>query len=454
MTTRLNSIYLLLLTFVAAGPAFAAPSPQQDAADLASLYAELDSKMQQVDEQQRELIDKMKEVEQQRRELEAEVYRVEPDGGPRGDGRAANTDAGERSAQQAGSASGAAGAAAATNPTRVGDEQKAEVEAQQETIPDLPRISDTIGGVLTPRGRLVLEPSLRYLHSSVNRVSIEGLTILPALLVGVIDVLEADRDTYSAGLTARYGLTSRLEFEAQASYLWRQDSTRTRKFLESATEESMTSASGSGLGDVEVGMRYQFNRGGGSWPFLVGNLRVKSDTGTDPFELTTKATLSGDAQFANELPTGSGFWSVNPSLTFIYPSDPVVFFGNVGYLWTIEDDKGTFEQVNENGDITTVGFGVVDPGDALRMSFGMGLGLNDRSSLSLSYSLDLFNETSIETAATKKIAGSDVTVGRLLIGYSLRTEGGTPLNIAVGIGATEDAPDADLNFRLPITLFK
>jgi len=451
MTTRINSLYLLCLPFMVAGPAFAAPSPQQDAADLASLYAELDSKMQEVDAQQRELIDKMKEVEQQRRELEAEVYRVEPDTGPRNDGRAADTTAGASSAKQAGTAGAAAAAAA---PQRVGDEQKAEVEAQQETIPDLPRISDTIGGVLTPRGRLVLEPSLRYLHSSVNRVSIEGLTILPALLVGVIDVLEADRDTYSTSLTARYGLTSRLEFEAQASYLWRSDSTRTRKFLESATEESMTSASGSGLGDVEVGMRYQFNRGGGAWPFLVGNLRVKSDTGTDPFELTTKATLSGDPQFASELPTGSGFWSLNPSLTFIYPSDPVVFFGNVGYLWTIEDDKGTFEQIDENGDITTIGFGRVDPGDALRMSFGMGLGLNDRSSLSLSYSLDLFNETTIETAATNKIAGSDVTVGRLLIGYSLRTEGGTPLNIAVGIGATEDAPDADLNFRLPINMFK
>lgn len=439
-----RSVIISTLFAVVCGSAIAATrSADEDIAELAELYDEIDAKMREVDAEQRELIDKMKEVEQQRRELEADVYVADDD-----------FDTGRsNSGVSARSSGGGYEAGSVAAPAAVGQEQKAEVESQQQAIPDLPRISDTIGGVLTPRGRMVVEPSLRYLHSSVNRVSIEGLTILPALLVGVIDVLEADRDTYSASLTARYGLTSRLELEAQASYLWRNDSTRTRKFLDSATEESMTSSSGSGLGDIEFGMRYQFNRGGGGWPFLVGNLRVKTDTGTDPFELTTKATLSGQPEFTSELPTGSGFWSVNPSMTFIYPSDPVVFFGNLGYLWTIEDDKGTFEQIVD-GETRTVGFGTVDPGDAWRMNFGMGLGLNDRSSLSLSYSLDLFSETWIETASNQNIAGSDATVGRLLIGYSLRTEGGTPLNVAVGIGATEDAPDADLNFRLPFNFFK
>lgn len=437
----MRSLLVSILVAVAAGSVMAATSTaEQDMAELAALYEVIDAKMREVDAQQRELIDKMKEVERQRRELEAEGYRVDE----------RSIDGGDASTQ--GIAAGGSAATAAA-PSNVGEEQKAAVDSQRQAIPELPRISDTVGGVLTPKGRLVMEPSLRYLHSSVNRVSIEGLTILPALLVGVIDVLEADRDTYSLSLTTRYGLTRRLELEAQVPYLSRRDSTRTRKFLDSATEESVTSASGSGLGDIEFGMRYQFNQGLGGWPFLVGNLRVKSNTGTDPFELTTEATLSGQPDFNNELPTGSGFWSVNPSMTFIYPSDPVVFFGNVGYLWTLEDDKGRFEQTVD-GETRTVGFGVVDPGDAWRMNFGMGIGLNDRSSLSLSYSLDLFDETWIETAATQDIAGSDVTVGRLLIGYSLRTGGGMPLNLAVGIGATEDAPDADLTFRLPFNVIR
>ena len=153
-------------------------------------------------------------------------------------------------------------------------------------------------------------------------------------------------------------------------------------------------AQGQGLGDVELGLRYQFKRRKPNSPFLVGNLRIKSTTGSDPFEIASMSSLSGQPRFSTELPTGSGFWSVNPSLTFIYPSDPVVFFGSIGYLWTLEDDKGT--SLDTNGNV--LGFGRVNPGDAYRMSFGLGLGLNESSSLSISYALDQFTRTQIETA--------------------------------------------------------
>ncbi|MGB5738068.1 MAG: transporter, partial [Woeseia sp.] len=204
-------------------------------------------------------------------------------------------------------------------------------------------------------------------------------------------------------------------------------------------------AQGKGLGDVEFGLRYQFKCRKPTSPFLVGGLRVKSTTGSDPFEIATNSSLTGQPKFTTDLPTGSGFWSINPSLSFIYPSDPVVFFGSVGYLWTIEDDKGTSHDTNGN----TIGFGKVDPGDAYRASFGLGLGLNENSSFSISYALDQFTKTRIQTASDPEIAGSDVTIGKLLIGYSLRVNDGPPFNLAVGIGTTDDAPDTDLTFRIP-----
>jgi hypothetical protein len=64
----------------------------------------------------------------------------------------------------------------------------------------------------------MLEPSMSYSYSSVSRVSIERFTILPALLVGLIDVVEADRDTFSSSLTARYGVANRFEMELRGSY--------------------------------------------------------------------------------------------------------------------------------------------------------------------------------------------------------------------------------------------
>ena len=200
------------------------------------------------------------------------------------------------------------------------------------------------------------------------------------------------------------------------------------------------------------GVRYQFPRNNPSLPFFTGNLRVKSDTGTDPFELATEASLAGEPDNPRELATGSGFWSVNPSVTFLYPSDPVVFFGNLGYLWTLEDDKGGRGSTGEPGQ--PIPFGDVDPGDAVRFNVGMGFSLNERSSFSLSYSLDLYDETRIELASAPKIAGSDVTIGKFLIGYSLNLGNGQPFNLAIGIGATDDAPDTDITFRMPFNFLK
>jgi hypothetical protein len=320
-------------------------------------------------------------------------------------------------------------------------------EQEQATVPELPRVSSDVGGVLTPKGRVVVEPSMGYSYSSVSRVAIEGFTILPALLIGIIDIVEADRDTYLTSLSARLGLTNRLELELKSAYVYRNDSTRSREYLKDSVSDSVFKARGSGPGDAELGLRYQFKRRSATSPYLVGNLRFKAANGTDPFAIATQSQLSGEPVYSQELPTGSGFRSVSPSLTFIYPTDPVVFFGSIGYMWTEPEDKGTWLDADGN----TVGFGVVDPGDALRTSFGLGLGLNDRSSMSLSYQLDKFSKTYIETASVQDIVGSDVTVGKLLVGYSLRLNNGAPLNLAIGIGPTGDAADTDLTFRMPFS---
>jgi len=162
---------------------------------------------------------------------------------------------------------------------------------------------------------------------------------------------------------------------------------------------------------------------------------------------------TGTTDFGGKLGTGSGFWSVNPSLTFIIPSDPVAIFGNIGYLWTLPDDKGTFETMDGTGNVVTTGFGKVDPGDAIRMNFGMGIGLNEMSSISFSYALDRFSETKIANAPGQKIVGSDVTIGKFLLGYSVKLgQKGVPVNLAVGIGTTDAAPDTDITLRIPFIL--
>ena len=76
------------------------------------------------------------------------------------------------------------------------------------------------------------------MSSPVNRstgfagVALVGYTVIPALLVGLVDVREVKRNTITAAMTARYGVTPRLEVEGRLPYVYRQDSTISRELGE------------------------------------------------------------------------------------------------------------------------------------------------------------------------------------------------------------------------------
>lgn len=322
-------------------------------------------------------------------------------------------------------------------------------QAQQETEPvgqkapaaeqpEVPAISD-VTGVLTPQGTLIVEPSFEFAHTSINRIILEGYTVIPAITIGAIDVRQVDRDILTAAMTARYGVTDRFEFDLKVPYVYRRDSTTLRPLSQGADQDFVFDVEGNGLGDVEMGLHYQLNGGLGGRPFYVANLRVKSNTGKDPFEIDIDQVSGSPTEgLETELPTGTGFWGVEPSLTVLFPSDPAVFFGNLGYLWNIERDVGV-----ENG----FDFGTIDPGDAARFSFGMGYGINERSSFSIGYEHSVVLKSEQNDVA---IAGTDLQVGSLLFGWSYRVSDRTAYNLTLGIGATDEAPDARIELRIPI----
>jgi hypothetical protein len=317
-------------------------------------------------------------------------------------------------------------ASAAETPATVG-------EAASPAAPEIPTIARETG-VLTRKGGYVIEPSVEYAHTSVNRVVIEGFTVIPAITVGAIDVRRVDRDQLTLALTGRYGVTDRLEFDLRLPYVARRQSTTSRAIGTGASSDTVTDVSGHGIGDVEMAFHYQFNRTPSGGSFYVGNLRVKSRTGKDPFEVPLDQN-----GLERELPTGTGFWSLEPSVTAIFPSDPVVFYGNLGYLWNI---KRRGIEVQGQPERTTI-----DPGDALRFSFGMGFGVNEKASFSLGYEHSIFANTKRDGA---KIEGSDLTVGSLLLGWSYKSEPRVSHNVTLAVGVTADAPDVRLLYRRPV----
>lgn len=303
--------------------------------------------------------------------------------------------------------------------------------------------------ILTPKGTFVFDPSLQYSFSSSDRVTVVGFSVLNAVLIGAIDVRSVNRNNLIATLGGRYGLTNRLEIEARVPYIYRRDDSLSRRISGSAIDESFNS-DGSGLGDIELAARYQLNVPTGDAPFYVAGLRLKTRTGKDQYEVA----YDTDFNLPKELPTGSGFYSLQPSLSVVLPADPVVFFGGVNYTWNIKRDVNAsipFTDIDEDG-VPVPGatrfIGEVDPGDSLGLNVGMGLGLNERSSFSLSYEHTWIDRTRLNGQVAD--GSMWVQLATLQAGFSYRLNKRTNFNLSIGAGLTDDTPDTTVTLRLPI----
>jgi TolA-binding protein len=314
--------------------------------------------------------------------------------------------------------------------------------------PEVAQIFDQ-PGVLTPKGKLVLEPAIQYGYSANDRVALVGYTIIPAILIGLIDVRQVKTTTAVATLTGRYGVSRRMELEAKLPYVYIHSDTVSREIFTGSAQDRVFNARGSGMGDVELTGRYQLNRGGADKPFYIAWLRYKSRTGRDLFDVTTDCVTRCVANTTGtglplDLPTGSGFNALQPGVTWLYPSDPVVFFGSLSYLHNFKRSDVSRRVLGGETEF----LGDIKAGDILGFNLGMGLALNEKAAISIGYDTSIVDKTEQNG---EEVAGAvRTTLGTLLLGGTYRFSDRMSLNVALGVGVTRDTPDMTFTARLPI----
>lgn len=365
-------------------------------------------------------------------------------------------------------------------PTEVGVRPEDENER-----PYLAIFSD-VGGILTPKGSLYVEPAIDYTVTSDSRFFFQGIEILDAVLIGAIEATDSDRQALTESVAVRYGLTNRIEVDGRISYVSRQD--RVVGAAIDGGPASERNFGGYGLGDAEFGIHYQLNNGI-KFPYTVANLRVKAPTGNGPFDVDRDINTG----IETELATGSGFWTIEPSLTFILASDPASLYANVGYQMNMSASPN--QVIVDTTSSTAPGVDRVrqsllefDPGDAIRTSIGVGLSLNERLSLNFGYDQSYFFrstntfESFLQEALTVdhddddetpeipdlnmgvQVFGPELiantvtqtntaTVGSFLFGGSYAVNDKLRINLNGAIGATDEAPDARISLRASYRLF-
>ena len=305
------------------------------------------------------------------------------------------------------------------------------------------------GGVLTPKGTLVVEPSLQYSYYNTNQVNVNGFTIVPGITFGNVNINKVYEDLLTEQLTLRYGLTNRSDIYIRVPFDTGYSTTITSPVLVGQTVGPIAvSAHAFNLGDIQLGGSYQLNNGSDTMPAFVANLNFKTATGTSPFSVPIFTSSSPEGIYLQgvdkKLPTGTGFYQLQPSLTVLYPTSPVILFANLKYVYNF---ARTVHVQNVAGGAATSAR--LQPGNGFGLAFGMGFSLNDRTSFSIGYEEDqYFNEMQ----NGQGIKGTAYDAGAFDFGLGYQATQHINANVGVTIGVGPNSPAAEIVVRFPISM--
>jgi hypothetical protein len=221
------------------------------------------------------------------------------------------------------------------------------------------------------------------------------------------------RDTLESSVVLRLGLPWETQAELRIPYFITDEEVTTTGLSEERRDMS-------GLGDIEVAFSKTLLHERGWIPQTVGTLRW--NTGTDGTNSVADDQLS----------TGAGFNSLQGALTGLKTQDPLVFYGGLFYTSIFSEDQPA---------------GNVDPGDSFGITLGTILAASPETSLRASLGQSFVKELNFND---RELAGTDAVGAVLELGLSSLLSQSTLLDVSVGVGLTQDAPDFQIAVSLPI----
>ncbi|QNI37791.1 transporter [Edaphobacter albus] len=283
------------------------------------------------------------------------------------------------------------------------------------------------GGLLLPSGTLELDNTTSYFSSSSDHLTIDGFALLPVLVVGDITSERVRQDLLLPTFTARLGLPHKLQFDTYVPYGYQLNRTVD-------AENNQTSQSTFGLGDIAFGLSRQLTMEHDRVPDLLANVRFKTTTGIDSFNLNSSQTA-----------LGTGFYAVQGNLTAAKSNDPVVFFGNLSYTANLKGTH-TIQSTDSNGQPISIP-GHFNPGNAIGFQLGSILSLNPETSMTIGWDQRFTQSTTVNGQV---VPASYLVEGSLRLGMSYLYAPGRTLDLSFGVGLTPDTPNLQFSVGLPI----
>jgi hypothetical protein len=285
------------------------------------------------------------------------------------------------------------------------------------------------GGLLLPSGTLEIDNTTSYFSASSDHLTVNGFALLPVLVVGDIALKRVREDFLLPSFTARLGLPHKFQMDFLVPYGY--ESIRTVDAL-----NVQTTATSFGLGDISAGIYRQLTTEHGRVPDMLANVRFKSTTGKDSFNLTS-----------SQVALGTGFNAIQGNWTVAKSSDPVVFFGNLSYTANLPANHTVPANDPTNPDAKTVGH--FNPGSAIGFQLGSILALNPEVSMTVGWDQRFTRSTQLNGA---DIPASYLVEGTLRLGTSYVYAPGKIVDLSFGVGLTPDTPNLQFSVGVPFRM--
>jgi hypothetical protein len=260
--------------------------------------------------------------------------------------------------------------------------------------------------VLFRQGEINLELDIFYGMDTGDELrTVVGSIAVPAKIT--------NRSVFTT-LIVRYGLVNDLELDLEIpffGYAEEKADFRVERIQTTAgiiQIERIRTRDDQGLGDIAGRLRYQLWREQGARPDVILDLGGKAPTGDDPL-------------------LGTGHWNVAVGITLVKTLDPVVFFGRLGYTFTLQREG-------------------VDLGDEIHYSIGMGFSLNDRVSVNWQAIGAYVGQTERDG---KEIPGSSLEILSLQLSVTVLVTRRLFVEPVVNFGLTADAVDVVVGVSVP-----
>ena len=338
-------------------------------------------------------------------------------------------------------------AVAAGAPGTAGSSYGQSLKEDSEPAPSVSNLYDEASGFFGG-GKFSVETGLTYTHYDTRALTLNGFLALDSIFLGNINLDRIKADNWTLDLTARYNLAQRWQFDINVPVVYR-ESTYSSGGAGGAgpVTSDATVTRDPTIGDVNVGVAYKFLDESVNLPDAVVTLRVKAPTGKDPYGIKLVSDPTNDnLSVPEDLPTGNGVWAITPGISLVKTFDPAVLFGSLSYTYNMQD---SFSDISPQ--VGSKVSGDVKLGDSWQVGAGIAFALNEKMSMSFSFTDQFARKSKIKPDGGdwQSISNSDYNAANFNIGMTLAATDKLTIVPNLAIGLTDDSPDFSFSLKFP-----